>query len=106
MNKHIIKRKPYFILFPILCFFGIAAIVMWLWNILLPDIIGVKKISYWQAIGIFVLSKILFGGFRVGKGCGRSRKMGMNTDSFDTKLDDKDKFKEEFKKRFQTRFCK
>ncbi len=37
--------------------------VMWLWNAILPEVIGVKAITFWQAAGILVLSKILFGGF-------------------------------------------
>jgi hypothetical protein len=38
-------------------------IVMSLWNAILPAVLGVKTISFWQAMGILVLSKILFGGF-------------------------------------------
>ena len=38
-------------------------VVMSLWNCLLPGIIGVGTITFWQALGILVLSKILFGGF-------------------------------------------
>ena len=38
-------------------------IVMSLWNAILPDVLGVKVISFWQALGILVLSKILFSGF-------------------------------------------
>ena len=55
--------------------FGIAAIlslvsfvVMQLWNNLLPDILHVGVITFWQAMGIFILCKILFG---FGKGGGR-----------------------------------
>ncbi|OQY37610.1 MAG: hypothetical protein B6226_05005 [Candidatus Cloacimonetes bacterium 4572_65] len=32
-----------------------------LWNWLMPDIFGLKVITYWQAVGLVVLSKILFG---------------------------------------------
>ncbi len=46
--------------------FAFSAIVMWLWNAILPEVIEVSPISYWQAMGILVLSKILFGGFRGG----------------------------------------
>ena len=46
--------------------FGSA--VMLLWNSLLPAIFGVGTITFWQAIGLLVLSKILFGGFRGGHG--------------------------------------
>ena len=47
---------------------GIAAlgwVVMALWNWLLPNLFfGVKEIDYVQAMGVLLLSKILFGGFR------------------------------------------
>jgi hypothetical protein len=38
-------------------------ITMELWNALLPQIFGFSRISFWQGIGLLVLSKILFGGF-------------------------------------------
>ena len=47
---------------------GFTAIVMLLWNALLPDIFGITTITFWQALGILILSKILFGGFGPGKG--------------------------------------
>ena len=49
--------------------FLITYIVMLLWNNLLPDILHVSTITYWQAMGILVLSKVLFGfGGRGGRG--------------------------------------
>lgn len=41
----------------------LSAIVMVLWNLLVPAIFGIAKITYWQAAGIFVLTRILFGSF-------------------------------------------
>jgi hypothetical protein len=41
-------------------------VVMNLWNWLVPPIFGWHSISFWQALGLLVLSKILFGGFRGG----------------------------------------
>ena len=38
-------------------------VVMSLWNWLLPALFGMKVISYWQAMGLLVLSRILLGGF-------------------------------------------
>jgi hypothetical protein len=38
-------------------------VVMRLWNWLMPALFGWHLIGFWQAIGILVLSKILFGGF-------------------------------------------
>jgi len=43
--------------------FVFGSAVMLLWNSLFPAIFGVTTITFWQAIGLFVLSKILFGGF-------------------------------------------
>lgn len=49
---------------------GIAAagwVVMALWNWLMPALFsGTNQINYLQALGLLVLSKILFGGFRRG----------------------------------------
>jgi hypothetical protein len=42
--------------------------VMWLWNWLMPAVFGWHQITFWQALGLLVLSKILFGGFRGGWG--------------------------------------
>ncbi len=36
-------------------------VVMGLWNALLPDILGVSAITFWQALGLLLLSRILFG---------------------------------------------
>ena len=38
-------------------------LLMSLWNWLVPAVFGGHTITYWQALGIFVLSKLLFGGF-------------------------------------------
>lgn len=47
---------------------GFSAIVMLLWNWLMPLLFGLVTINFWQALGIFVLARILFGGFGFGKG--------------------------------------
>ena len=52
---------------------GLSAIVMLLWNALLPGIFSIASINFWQAAGILVLSRILFGGFGRGRGFGHGR---------------------------------
>jgi len=43
----------------------IFSLVVWgLWNWLMPAVFGLHAISFWQALGLLVLSKILFSGFR------------------------------------------
>lgn len=48
-----------------------GVIVMQLWNWLLPALFGLHQITFWQALGILVLSRILFGGWG---GHGHSRR--------------------------------
>ena len=38
-------------------------VVRQLWNRLLPTLFGVREITFWQAVGILALCRILFGGF-------------------------------------------
>lgn len=40
-----------------------VAVTMWLWNALIPEIIGWGSINYWQALGLLVLLRLLFGHF-------------------------------------------
>lgn len=52
-----------------LALIGIAAfgsVVMLLWNALMPDIFHLPVISFWQALGLLVLTKVLFSNFRGG----------------------------------------
>lgn len=54
------------ILFVLIALALFSLFVMRLWNWLMPTLFGLHMITYWQALGILVLSKILFGGFRGG----------------------------------------
>ncbi len=47
-----------------------GVVVQQLWNWLLPQIFGWRLISFWQALGLLVLCRILFGGFGF-RGSGR-----------------------------------
>ena len=43
-------------------------LVMHLWNWLLPPIFGLHVITFWQALGLLLLSRILFGSWGPGGG--------------------------------------
>ncbi|HPF96257.1 MAG: hypothetical protein R2802_12655 [Flavobacteriaceae bacterium] len=107
MNHRFKSKRKLFFIVPILILFGLSAIVMWLWNAILPNVVNVSSITYWQAMGILVLSKILFGGF----GCGK-HKHSMQKKHWLHKMkqmtpEEREKFKQEWKQRFQERgFCK
>ena len=42
---------------------GFSAVVMLLWNWLIPAIFGLAAVNYWQALGILALCRLLFGSF-------------------------------------------
>jgi hypothetical protein len=53
--------------------FLFGLVVMLLWNWLIPEIFGLKQISYWQGWGLLILSCILFKGFPSGGNDGSKR---------------------------------
>ena len=98
------------ILFAILFILGMGFIVMLLWNWLIPEITGWKSITFIEALGLFVLCKILFGFGGGGSGQGWrgghrhqkhwKHKMRQKWDqmSDDEKADFKAKMKDKWKK--------
>lgn len=45
----------------------VGAVVMLLWNGLVPQLFHGPTLAYWQAVGLLLLSRVLFGGLR-GRG--------------------------------------
>lgn len=41
-------------------------VVMLLWNWLMPEIFSLGMITFWQAVGLVLLARLLFGGFKHG----------------------------------------
>ena len=55
------NRRLKFVLFVAVAIAVFSLVVMGLWNWLMPTLFGLPAISFWQALGLLVLSKILFG---------------------------------------------
>ena len=51
----------FFILLGISIAFMVGYIVMRLWNWLMPHLFGLPQVSYWEAVGVLILAKIIFG---------------------------------------------
>jgi hypothetical protein len=49
--------------FAVVFAFVFGFLVKWLWNGLMPDLFGLREITYWQAFGMVILAKLLFGTF-------------------------------------------
>ncbi len=63
MHQHRILKGTKIILFVALACVVFGFVVRGLWNALIPPVFGGHTITFWQALGLLVLSKILFGGF-------------------------------------------
>lgn len=57
------KRFMLFLLFVFAVLVPLGFIITALWNNILVPVLHIGIINFWQALGIFLLSKILFGGF-------------------------------------------
>jgi len=69
-------------------------LVMSLWNWLAPAVFGARTINFWQALGILVLSKILFGGFRGRPGYGGHWRRRMSARWEQMTPEERDKFRQ------------
>ena len=100
MKKFRIKKVLFLVIIGIAAILVFGFVVMSLWNAILPAVLGVKAISFIQALGILLLSKILFGGFAGGRrGPGHQWKQQMQEKWDVMSPEEREKFKAEWKNR-------
>jgi hypothetical protein len=73
-GKRLLLIAPLALLGMVVFAFVGGAIVLLLWNWLLPPLFGLPRLNFWQALGLLALCRILFGGFGF-HGHGRRRRM-------------------------------
>lgn len=83
--KKLIWIAPLAILGMVLFMFIGGQIVMHLWNWLLPPLFGWRELTFWQALGMLVLCRILFGGFG-GSGRSHSRRHKRDRENMPSEL--------------------
>lgn len=64
MRRNRFARVARFTLFGLVAALALSFVAMSLWNWLMPPIFGLHLITFWQALGLLVLSRLLVGGFR------------------------------------------
>ena len=64
MNGKWILKGIGFAVLTVLGILGFGYVFMLLWNWLMPAIFGLHMINFWQGVGLLILGKMLFGGFR------------------------------------------
>ncbi|MBX2873553.1 MAG: hypothetical protein KTR30_15675 [Saprospiraceae bacterium] len=83
--------------------FVLGQVIMFLWNTILVEVTGVKVINFWQAIGLFALSRILFGSFHFNKGRQMKRKMRKGAKWREKWMNMSEEERAEFKQRWKDR---
>ncbi|MDD4991399.1 MAG: hypothetical protein PHR83_04110 [Paludibacter sp.] len=87
--------------------FGVSALVMLLWNWIIPAISPLTAVTYWQAMGLFILSRILFGGFRFRRHHHAVNRHFANHAQFrDRFMDMNEDERQQFKNQWKQRCCK
>ena len=95
------RRFLLFLLFAVAAIVLFGGAVMLLWNNILAGVLKISTITFWQALGILVLSKILFGGFHRGGWRGNRYRWGhgMREKWAAMTPEERVKFKEQWQKR-------
>jgi hypothetical protein len=70
--KRLIWIAPAAIVGTVIFSFIGGSVVRLLWNWLAPELFGLRQVTFWQALGLLALCRILFGGFGLGGGSHRS----------------------------------
>jgi Ca2+/H+ antiporter, TMEM165/GDT1 family len=99
------KRRPFFLIFILFGLFSVSAVIMLLWNFIIPEISSLKVISYWQAMGLFLLCRILFGGFRFRQHHQRVHKHFTKVPFKNRFMEMSDEEKQQFKNQWKKHCC-
>jgi len=77
-----------------------GVLVRWLWNWLLPPLFGVHMITFWQALGILLLCRILFGSFGMGGSSGSRMRRRMRDRWGHMTPEDRERFRQGMRDRW------
>ena len=100
----ILKGIGAFALF-VLAFLLFGYVTMYLWNWLMPYLFHLPAINFGMAVGLVILSKILFGSIRMkGEGWGYRRYWKAKWENMSS--EEREKFKQEFALRCQHKWGK
>lgn len=83
---------------------ALGGVIMLLWNWLVPHLFSGRQITFWQALGLFLLARVLFGGWAGGRcrnGCGA----GWKNRSYEKLSKMSPEERERFKRRMSEKWC-
>lgn len=83
----------------------LGLVIMMLWNWLIPQLFNGPQITFWQALGLFVLAKILFGGWKPGYRDRRCGPGGWKKGYYEKLSSMTPEERERFKQRMSQKWC-
>ena len=90
-------RRRWYLFMPLIpvAFVAFGFITMYLWNGLMPVIFHLPEITFWQTIGLMILSRLILGGFGGhGRGHGHRCRRDMHEKWENMTPEDREKFRE------------
>jgi Ca2+/H+ antiporter, TMEM165/GDT1 family len=99
-KSFVAKKVLAFIMIATVGIIVFGGLVMLLWNNVLAEVLNISTITFGQALGILLLSKILFGGWRGGWGKGRHQWNNKMREKWSGMTpEEREKFKEQWQMR-------
>jgi hypothetical protein len=100
-------RKPIYALLYLAILLTLSGVLSFLWNALIPGALHLPSINYWQALGLLILCRVLFGGlyffpWRSGWQ-GDNRQHLLKDKIANMTEDERGAFKQEWRKRSKSR---
>ena len=105
MGKYRVLKAIKILVMVIVAVLAFGFVTMNLWNGLMPAIFGLKVITFWQALGLLLLAKILFGGFHRHVGGRREWKRHMAERFANMTPEEREKFRAGMSARSWCRPC-
>jgi hypothetical protein len=72
----------------------VGLVIEGLWNWLMPSLFGLHQVTFWQALGLLVFCKLLFGGFHRHSSHRRCWKRGVKERLENMAPEEREKFRE------------
>lgn len=98
-RKHWIVKGALFLVVGVAAAFLFTFITMSLWNALMPELFGLTLLTFWQTLGLLVLSWLFFGRFR-GHGMGHHWRHRMKERWMRMSPEEREKFRQHMHERW------
>lgn len=100
-NRKFSKATKFIFFLPVVALIAtlLGYTIMYLWNWILPEVANTGRLNFWQALGLLVLCRLLFGNFNKGRNHFHEKAQKMRSKWQSMNEEERAKFKEEYRNR-------